>query len=83
MKLIRDMTSLRSQVHPRVTGYEGADHARFDTIELARKDMQSRNVGHFEEVMDMEANGKRPGPRKRKYYAVAGGRRTGVFTNWR
>ncbi|PLN80045.1 hypothetical protein BDW42DRAFT_171770 [Aspergillus taichungensis] len=71
-----------SQVHPRVTGYANAVHKKFDTIELARKDMQSRNVGHFKEEMGMEANGKKPGPRKRKYYAVAGGRHTGVFTDW-
>ncbi|KAB8267259.1 zinc-binding domain-containing protein [Aspergillus minisclerotigenes] len=72
----------RSQVHPRVIGCEGAHQEKFDTLQDARGAMTSRGFTDFEEVTVQITEGIAGPLGHGKFYAVAGGRTTEVFTDW-
>lgn len=72
----------RSQAHPRVIECEGAEHKKWDTLEDARKAMKDRGFEDVDIFVKKSAETKVTSLRKDKYYAVAGGKTTRVFTAW-
>ncbi|KAJ5471819.1 hypothetical protein N7539_008762 [Penicillium diatomitis] len=71
-----------SQAHPRVIECEGAEHKKWDTLEDARKGMKDRGFEDVDIFVKKSAETKIASLRKDKYYAVAGGKTTRVFTSW-
>ncbi|KAK6823444.1 hypothetical protein RU639_006144 [Aspergillus parasiticus] len=71
-----------SQVHPRVIGCKDADQQKFDTLQEARDAMISRGFTDPKEVIVPITEGKAGPLGHGKFYAVAGGRTTEVFTDW-
>ncbi|KAL3479393.1 hypothetical protein BJX99DRAFT_222551 [Aspergillus californicus] len=72
-----------AQVHPRVTGYNGADHQGFDTLQDARSSLQERGFSEFSAVVESNSRSTTSTRRPKKFYAVAYGRTTGVFEDYR
>ncbi|KAJ5152467.1 hypothetical protein N7492_009747 [Penicillium capsulatum] len=72
-----------SQAHPRIIGCEGADHQKFDTLEDARKEMEERGFEDVDIFVKKSAEPQITPLRKGKHYAVAGGKTTRVFTDWK
>lgn len=73
----------RSQVHPRVTGCEGADHEKLKTLEAACNGMFQRGIKDFDMPIKNSAKRDTMPVNMGKHWAVAGGRATGIFTDWK
>lgn len=72
----------RSQAHPRVIECEGAEHKKCDTLEDACKAMKDSGFEGGDIFVKKSVETKVTSLRKGKYYAVAGGKTTRVFTAW-
>lgn len=72
----------RSQVHPRVTEYTGAEHEKFKTLEAARKEMSEKGIKDFDLFIENPVPITHSLRSKNKYWAVVGGKSTGIFTSW-
>ncbi|KAI9367691.1 hypothetical protein BJX61DRAFT_537846 [Aspergillus egyptiacus] len=72
-----------AQVHPRVIGYNGAHHQGFDTLDDARRSLQERGFDGFSAVVESKSRSTTPTRRPKRFYAVAYGRTTGVFKDYR
>ena len=73
----------RSQTHPRVTGCEGADHEKLKTLEAACNGMSQRRIKDFDMPIKGSAKRDTMPVNMGKHWAVAGGRATGIFTDWK
>lgn len=73
----------RSQVHPRVTGCSGEKQEKFKRLEDARNTMKSMGITEFDEFIKHDDKNKDMLSYQGKYYAVAGGKSTRVFNNWK
>ncbi|KAJ5686960.1 hypothetical protein N7536_009579 [Penicillium majusculum] len=73
----------RSQAHPRVTGCEGADHEKLKTLEAACNGMFQRGIKDFDMPIKNSAKRDTMSVNMGKHWAVAGGRATGIFTDWK
>ncbi|KAL4749321.1 hypothetical protein BDW72DRAFT_204863 [Aspergillus terricola var. indicus] len=71
-----------AQAHPRLEGYNGADHRGFDTLEEARESMQKRGFSEFSEIVKSISERKTVLRSDERFYAVANGRFTGVFKDY-
>lgn len=65
-----------------MTEYSGADHEKFATLEAAHKEMLNRGIEDFGISIKNSVVDKSMSMRKGKYYAVAVGKVTGIFTDW-
>ena len=63
-------------------GCTEADFGKFDTLQGARNAMKLRGITTFDEVAMHAAENEALPLSKGKFYAVAGGRTTGVFSHW-
>lgn len=72
----------RAQVHPRVTGFNGADHEEFERLEQARNAMKERMIERYDEALKPKAREIVGQELRGKYYAVAYGYTIGVFQDW-
>lgn len=70
-------------MHPRVTGFNGADHETFEGLEQARDEMKKRKIERYDESLKPEARESVGRDFRGKHYAVAYGRTTGVFRDWK
>lgn len=68
-------------MHPRVTEYTVADQEKFTTLEAACSGMLNRGIEDFDLPIMNSAGGKSMSMHKGKYYAVAVGNVTGIFTD--
>jgi hypothetical protein len=76
--------ALRGHVHPRVTGFDGAEHEDFKSLEDARSSMTRKGVEEFDEALKFQASDTATlHSRENYYYAVANGRTTGIFIDWK
>ena len=71
----------RASVHPRVTGVCGADFKEVNNLEEARASMKSKGIKEYDEVIRSTVHDSHRRTRE-KYYAVALGKRTGIFKDW-
>lgn len=71
----------RSQVHPRVTEYKGAEQEKFNTVEDARREMSKTWIKDFDLVIKNPVNKTPVLISRERYWAVAGGKSTGIFTS--
>ncbi|CBF82335.1 hypothetical protein AN9202.2 [Aspergillus nidulans FGSC A4] len=72
-----------AQAHPRVKEYNGADHEGFDTLEEARNSMQKRGFSEYSEVIKGNQASKTVPRSTERFYAVAYGKSTGVFKDYK
>ncbi|KAL2831923.1 hypothetical protein BJY01DRAFT_239946 [Aspergillus pseudoustus] len=72
-----------AQVHPRVTGYRGAHHQGFDTLEDARSSLRERGYIEFSAVVQSNSTSTTSTRGQKKFYAVAYGRTSGIFEDYR
>ncbi|KAI1959790.1 hypothetical protein LOZ58_004154 [Ophidiomyces ophidiicola] len=70
-----------AQVHPLVAGWSGAKHETFKDVEAAREELKSRGLQSDENIKDAVAPSVKSVPGK--YYAVAYGKKIGIFNEWR
>ncbi|KAJ5812830.1 hypothetical protein N7447_009853 [Penicillium robsamsonii] len=71
-----------SQAHPRVIGCKGAEHDKL-TLEDACNEMFQRGIKDFDMPIKNSVKRDTIPLNKGKHWAVAGGRATGVFTDWK
>lgn len=64
-------------------GYNGAHHQGFDTLEDARNSLQERAFSESSTVAESNSRSKTSTRRQGKFYAIAYGRTTGVFKDYR
>jgi hypothetical protein len=72
----------RAHVHPRVIGFNGADHEEFERLEQARNAMKERMIERYDEALKPKARELVGEELRGKYYAVAYGYTIGVFQDW-
>jgi viroplasmin and RNaseH domain-containing protein len=67
-----------------VTGFDGAEHKDFESLEDARRSMRQKGFKEFGEILKCAADDLTTLPcRGIYYYAVANGRTIGIFRDWR
>ena len=69
-------------MHPRVIGYEGSDYEKFKSLQGACEGMIKKGIKDFDLPVANAAERKPMVMGRGKYYAVASGKNTDIFTDW-